>query len=193
MPRDIPIGNGRLLICFDRDYSIRELFYPHVGQENHIFGRFCRLGIWLDQQFSWIGPDWEGQLDYLPDTMVTDVTLSQRFEGDYGAGVDAVTYPFMVIVCPYAESESAALNSQQLCARRYPHPYRGGGLMRNINGRADTEFLWIEQGINQVARSLFHQSNHDWGRQHMDTPTSEVMGSMLLFHDKCCFPNYARF
>jgi GH15 family glucan-1,4-alpha-glucosidase len=64
------------MICFDRDYAMRELFYPHVGQENHVFGRFCRLGIWVDQQFSWIGPDWQKQLGYLPDTMVTAVTFS---------------------------------------------------------------------------------------------------------------------
>jgi GH15 family glucan-1,4-alpha-glucosidase len=63
------------MICFDRDYYIRELFYPHVGQENHVLGRFCRLGIWADQQFSWVGPDWQKRLGYLPDTMVTKVTL----------------------------------------------------------------------------------------------------------------------
>jgi GH15 family glucan-1,4-alpha-glucosidase len=75
MPRDIPIGNGRLLISFDREYAMRELFYPHVGQENHVFGRSCRLGVWVDQQFSWIGPDWQKQLGYLADTMVTEVGL----------------------------------------------------------------------------------------------------------------------
>jgi glucoamylase len=75
MPRDIPIGNGRLLICFDKEYSIRELFYPHVGQENHIFGRSCRLGIWVEHQFSWVGPDWSRELRYLADTMVTEVSL----------------------------------------------------------------------------------------------------------------------
>jgi len=75
MPRDIPIGNGRFMICFDRDYSMRELFYPHVGQENHVFGRSCRLGVWVEQQFSWIGPDWKSELRYLPDTMVTEVSL----------------------------------------------------------------------------------------------------------------------
>ena len=75
MPRDIPIGNGRLFVCFDREYSLRELTYPHVGQENHVFGRFCRLGVWVDQQFSWIGPDWKKELRYLADTMVTEVTL----------------------------------------------------------------------------------------------------------------------
>lgn len=75
MPRDIPISNGRLMICFDRDYSLRELYYPHVGQENHVLGRFCRLGIWVEEQFSWVGPDWQKHLGYLDDTMVTAVTL----------------------------------------------------------------------------------------------------------------------
>ena len=38
MPRDIPVGNGRMLVTFDDKYQIRDLYYPHVGQENH-----CRL------------------------------------------------------------------------------------------------------------------------------------------------------
>ena len=32
MPRDIPVGNGKLLMCFDREYCLRELFFPCVGQ-----------------------------------------------------------------------------------------------------------------------------------------------------------------
>jgi GH15 family glucan-1,4-alpha-glucosidase len=38
MPRDIPVGNGRLLVCFDQNYCIRDLYFPHVGQENHVNG-----------------------------------------------------------------------------------------------------------------------------------------------------------
>ena len=76
MPRDLPVGNGKLLICFDQNYCIRELYFPHVGLENHVGGRFCRLGVWVDGQFSWVGPDWERELRYLPDTLVTDVKLA---------------------------------------------------------------------------------------------------------------------
>ncbi len=76
MPRDLPVGNGKLLICFDRNYCIRELYFPHVGLENHVGGKFCRLGVWVDGQFSWVGPDWERDLRYLPDTLVTDVKLA---------------------------------------------------------------------------------------------------------------------
>ena len=28
MPRDIPVGNGYLLVCFDREYAIRDLYFP---------------------------------------------------------------------------------------------------------------------------------------------------------------------
>ena len=76
MPRDIPLGNGKLLICFDRHYTIRELYFPHVGLENHVGGKFCRMGVWVDGRFAWVGPDWEIELGYLPDTLVTDVKLT---------------------------------------------------------------------------------------------------------------------
>jgi GH15 family glucan-1,4-alpha-glucosidase len=81
MPRDIPVGNGRLLICFDQNYCLRDLYYPHVGQENHIGGHFCRLGIWVENQFSWVGPGWKRDLRYLPDTLVTQVSLYHK---DFG-------------------------------------------------------------------------------------------------------------
>ena len=35
MPRDLAISNGRLLVMFDRQYRIRDLYFPHVGKENH--------------------------------------------------------------------------------------------------------------------------------------------------------------
>ena len=75
MPRDIPVGNGRLLVCFDQNYCIRDLYYPHVGQENHVGGRSFRMGFWIDRQFSWVGPDWKRDLRYMPDTLVTLVSL----------------------------------------------------------------------------------------------------------------------
>jgi oligosaccharide amylase len=75
MPRDIPIGNGKFLICFDRNYSIRDLYFPHVGQENHTSGSFFRMGVWTENRFSWVGEDWQRDLRYLPDTLVTQVAV----------------------------------------------------------------------------------------------------------------------
>ena len=38
MPRDLPLGNGSLLAAYDSRYQIRDLYWPHVGQENHAMG-----------------------------------------------------------------------------------------------------------------------------------------------------------
>jgi len=75
MARDIPVGNGKLLVCFDRDYCIRDLYFPHVGQENHLGGNYSRLGVWVDGKFSWVGEGWNIDLKYMTDTLVTSVSL----------------------------------------------------------------------------------------------------------------------
>lgn len=72
--RDIPVGNGRLLVNFDSKYQIRDIYFPHVGQENHSEGFPFRFGIWVDGQFSWLFSDeWERELRYLSNTLVSDV------------------------------------------------------------------------------------------------------------------------
>jgi glucoamylase len=78
VPRDLPVGNGKLLVCFDQDYRIRDLFYPHIGQENHVGRHFFRLGVWVDNRFSWVGPEWKRNLRYMTDTLVTQVGLYQE-------------------------------------------------------------------------------------------------------------------
>lgn len=74
--RDIPVGNSSLLVNFDDKYQIRDIYFPHVGQENHTEGFPCRFGVWIDGQFSWVSDaGWERNLAYLPETLVTDVAL----------------------------------------------------------------------------------------------------------------------
>ncbi len=74
--RDIPVGNGSLLVTFDERYQIRDIYFPHVGQENHTEGFPFRFGVWADGEFSWIFEDgWERSLKYVTESLVTDVTL----------------------------------------------------------------------------------------------------------------------
>lgn len=74
MPRDLPISNGNLLINFDQDYNIRDVYYPHVGQDNQTVGDVSHFGVWCDGTFAWISsPLWEKTLDYEEDTLVTRV------------------------------------------------------------------------------------------------------------------------
>ncbi|MBA3632941.1 MAG: glycoside hydrolase family 15 protein [Acidobacteria bacterium] len=80
--RDIPVGNGSLLVTFDDKYQIRDVYFPHVGQENHTEGFPFRFGIWADGEFSWIfSDDWKRKLCYLPETLVTDVRLTNETLG----------------------------------------------------------------------------------------------------------------
>ncbi len=76
MPRDIPVGNGSLLVNFDETYQLRDIYWPHVGQENHTAGHPFRFGVWVEGQFRWVDDaGWERILDYAEDTLVTEVTL----------------------------------------------------------------------------------------------------------------------
>jgi len=76
MPRDLPLGNGSLLIAFDKSYQIRDIYWPHVGQENHAIGHIFRTGIWVEGQFRWLDDNhWERDLKYIPETLITDVSL----------------------------------------------------------------------------------------------------------------------
>lgn len=86
MPRDIPVGNGQMLVTFDQHYRIRDLYFPHVGQENHAGGP-CRFGLWAElpresrgnerrrQRVYWSDDEWDIRLGYEPNTLATDVTM----------------------------------------------------------------------------------------------------------------------
>lgn len=73
MPRDLPVGNGTMLVTFDRQYRLADFYFPHVGQENHNEGTVGRFGVWADGRFAWMGPGWDLQLQYEPETLVTQV------------------------------------------------------------------------------------------------------------------------
>jgi GH15 family glucan-1,4-alpha-glucosidase len=82
MPRDLPIGNGNLMINFDREYNIRDVYYPHVGQDNQTVGDVSFFGVWCDGHFAWIGhPSWEKSLDYEDNTLVTRMRATSSLLG----------------------------------------------------------------------------------------------------------------
>jgi len=82
MPRDIPVGNGGLLFCYDRQGFLRDIYFPYIGKENHAQGHKFRIGLWVDSAFSWLDdPGWQHALDYEDDTL----TASLKFtNGDLG-------------------------------------------------------------------------------------------------------------
>ncbi|HBS29578.1 MAG TPA: glycoside hydrolase family 15 [Phycisphaerales bacterium] len=102
MARDIPIGNGSLLVAFDRSYRIRDLYFPHVGKFNHTLGHVQRFGVWADGQFAWVDDaSWTRSLRYRPDTLVTDVLLMNPALGVELRCQDAVDFhePALIRKC----------------------------------------------------------------------------------------------
>ena len=76
MPRDIPVGNGTLLVTFDQDYCLRDFYYPWVGKEDHAGGHRFRFGIWAEGAFAWVNRDWNLRLGYAQDSLISEVTAS---------------------------------------------------------------------------------------------------------------------
>ena len=93
MPRDLPLGNGSLLVAFDGKYQIRDLYWPHVGQENHAMGHPFRMGVWVDGQFRWLDDSrWERNLRYAHETLVSKVNLAHPDLNLSIAASDAVDF-----------------------------------------------------------------------------------------------------
>ncbi|MBU44242.1 MAG: glycoside hydrolase family 15 [Spirochaetaceae bacterium] len=78
MPRDIPVGNGSLLVNFDSEYRMRDVYFPYVGQENHTKGHPFDLGLWVDGKFSDMTGGWVKDLRYRDESLVTNVTLENQ-------------------------------------------------------------------------------------------------------------------
>ncbi len=76
VPRSLVIGNGNALVGFDANYSVRDIYFPRVGDTNQTMGNVCRTGFFIDGKFSWLDdPAWERHLGYAEDSLVSDVTL----------------------------------------------------------------------------------------------------------------------
>ncbi len=43
MPRDLPLANGRMLVNFDANYDLRDIYWPHVGERNQTQGHVNRF------------------------------------------------------------------------------------------------------------------------------------------------------
>lgn len=73
-------GNGKMLLAQDANATIRDFYFPHVGQENHLgyTGNGIRIGVYDSSSgaFSWINHKWHKKFRYIHNTLVSDTTLS---------------------------------------------------------------------------------------------------------------------
>jgi GH15 family glucan-1,4-alpha-glucosidase len=77
VPRSIVLGNGNTLVGFDATYSVRDIYFPRVGDANQTMGNICHTGFYVDRKFAWLdGDGWQRKFGYAQDSLVSDVTLS---------------------------------------------------------------------------------------------------------------------
>ena len=98
MPRDLALSNGRLLVMFDHEYRIRDIYFPHVGMENHGAGHPFRFGVWVDGPFGWMGDEWKPDMRYADCSMVTEVRARNPRLGVELLGNDAVDFYENVLI-----------------------------------------------------------------------------------------------
>lgn len=79
MPRHYSIGNGNFLINLDDHSFIRDIYYPFVGQLNHVGGYQCRVGMWVDGSFAWLSDaGWSFRHAYEEDSLITNLQATHN-------------------------------------------------------------------------------------------------------------------
>jgi glucoamylase len=63
MSRSIVLSNGELCVALDSRGAVRDIYYPHVGLEDHVRGHYIhRVGVWVDGVMSWLSDDQEWRI-----------------------------------------------------------------------------------------------------------------------------------
>jgi len=74
MNREIVVGNGQLLAGFDVNYQLRELYFPHPGDRNHIGISGSHFILGDGTKFaSTLAPSYRIRVKYLKETLCTSV------------------------------------------------------------------------------------------------------------------------
>ncbi len=92
MARSVTVGNGNMLVGLDDRGQVRDLYFPYVGEANHVSGasgnHVHHIGVFADGEISWLdSPDWKITIGAEEDTsigsmfaenMKLGITLSSR-------------------------------------------------------------------------------------------------------------------
>ncbi len=176
MPRDIPVSNGSFLLNFDSDYQIRDVYFPFIGQENHGSGHPFLFGIWADEQYSCMGPEWNKDLRYQNESLVTKVLLENQALGLVLRCSDVVDFELNIYI---KKIEVQNLRDQPRQVRLFfSHDFNLYG--NDIGGTAY---------FDPRSCSIIHYKNHryflmscwahdQWGVQHFACGTKDTSGSL---------------
>ncbi len=73
---EIVLGNGKTLIGIDENAELSDLYFPFVGLENHVGGRFRhRVGVYVDGNLAWLSDNsWKIEIKSGYETMSGEIT-----------------------------------------------------------------------------------------------------------------------
>ena len=95
MARAVTIGNGNILVGLDYRGQVRDLYFPYVGQRNHISGasgtHIHRVGVYVDGQLSWLDdPNWQVTVACTKNSLIGELRAENPYLGVRIVSRDAV-------------------------------------------------------------------------------------------------------
>ena len=95
MARAITLGNGNLLVGLDYRGQVRDLYFPYVGQTNHVSGAsgsfVHRIGVYTDGTLSWLDdPAWIISIGSVGDSVIGSFIATNEALGVSLSSRDAV-------------------------------------------------------------------------------------------------------
>ncbi|WP_457639328.1 glycoside hydrolase family 15 protein [Persephonella sp.] len=74
MYREAVISNGSLFINFDKYLSLRDFYFPYVGQYNHLGGNKNHLILSVNGRLCYMDVGWKKKFSYRKNTLITEIT-----------------------------------------------------------------------------------------------------------------------
>lgn len=95
MARAVTISNGNLLVGLDGHGQVRDLYFPYVGEANHVSGAsgsfVHRIGVYVDERLVWLDePGWDIAVQCAADTAVGSLFAEHKELGISLSSSDAV-------------------------------------------------------------------------------------------------------
>ncbi|MES2749685.1 MAG: glycoside hydrolase family 15 protein [Patescibacteria group bacterium] len=95
MARALTLGNGNMLVGMDYRGQVRDLYWPYVGQTNHVSGAsgifVHRIGVYVEGVISWLDdPAWDITIGAVGDSVLGNFTAVHEGLGVTLSSRDAV-------------------------------------------------------------------------------------------------------
>ncbi len=79
MAKKIVLGNKNMSLSYDSNLSIKDIYYPYIGDENHLEEDKNRVGFWVSGKFSWIDEEWKKNIKYSENSLVTQIKTKTEY------------------------------------------------------------------------------------------------------------------